>query len=283
MAQGIIKWNLDTMTGRWNDCVKAFTLIELLVVISIISLLLAILLPSLSMARSQAQKIACRSNLRQYLLANFDYARANNGNYVPAALDIYTDEKKHRWHGVRENIYQPFDPAKGPLASYFSELCLKCPTNIIFITLETSDPDYDSGSGGYGYNMTYIGSTIWKDGYEDNFCKATTKSTAIRQPAQTLMFADTAFLKNDNYVEFSFAEPRYFVIDGEPAIEAGGWEPSPSIHFRHRKNANIGWADGHVDARKMGKYNGTNEDNVRWAIMNLGWFEPIDNTLFDLK
>ena len=271
------------MTRQRNDFIKAFSLIELLVVMSVISLLLAILMPALNMARAQGKTITCRNNLRQYLLANFDYARENNGSYVPAALDIYAEKKHHRWYGVRDNIYQPFDPAKGPLASYFKQGCIKCPVNINFMKLQPSEDDYDQGSGGYGYNMIYIGSTIWKDGYEDEFCKTTAKSTAIRQPALTLMFADTAKLKNGCYMEFSFAEPRYFVIDGEPAIDAGGWEPTPSIHFRHRGRANIGWADGHADSRKIGKYDDTNNDYAQSVVMNLGWFEPMDNTLFDLK
>ncbi|GMU22437.1 MAG: hypothetical protein AMXMBFR13_25230 [Phycisphaerae bacterium] len=49
--------------GRKPPC-AAFTLIEVLAVVAVIALLLAILLPSLSRARTQAGRTVCRSNLR---------------------------------------------------------------------------------------------------------------------------------------------------------------------------------------------------------------------------
>lgn len=48
-----------------NTSQQGFTLIELLVVISIISILIAILLPALAKARESAQRIKCASSLRQ--------------------------------------------------------------------------------------------------------------------------------------------------------------------------------------------------------------------------
>jgi prepilin-type N-terminal cleavage/methylation domain-containing protein len=56
-----------------------FTLIELLVVISIISMLIAIALPSLSRARANAKVTACASNLGQLGLAITTYANENEG------------------------------------------------------------------------------------------------------------------------------------------------------------------------------------------------------------
>jgi type II secretory pathway pseudopilin PulG len=87
-GQGTAKWS------RFGACVRirypgnpyprsqsrrarAFTLTELLVVIGVIILLVALLLPVLSKARSASQSVACLSNLRQIMMAFRLYGNDN--------------------------------------------------------------------------------------------------------------------------------------------------------------------------------------------------------------
>ena len=67
---------------------RAFTLVEVLVVAGVVALLVSILLPSLSAARKQAKAVACRSNIRQVVLANGYYRDDHGGVYCPGASDF---------------------------------------------------------------------------------------------------------------------------------------------------------------------------------------------------
>lgn len=64
---------------------RGFTLIELMVVIAIIALLIALLLPSLDMARQVARRAVCASNLHQVGIALDLYAGANRERVPPRA------------------------------------------------------------------------------------------------------------------------------------------------------------------------------------------------------
>ena len=61
---------------------KAFTLIELLVVIAIVAVLMAILLPCLNIARDQAKRMHCISNVKNLTLAWMLYKDDNDDRLV---------------------------------------------------------------------------------------------------------------------------------------------------------------------------------------------------------
>jgi prepilin-type N-terminal cleavage/methylation domain-containing protein len=69
-----------------DQCTRAFTLIEVLVVVAIIGLLLAVLVPSLARARTQAKVASCKANSKQIATMMAIYQAEDNG-YVPIMLN----------------------------------------------------------------------------------------------------------------------------------------------------------------------------------------------------
>ncbi|HON90486.1 MAG TPA: type II secretion system protein [Sedimentisphaerales bacterium] len=100
--------------GHNRQSYGAFTLIELLVVISIIAILMGVLLPSLNRARKQAQKIACRSNLRQ----------------MGIALQTYLPDSGYRLPPSSCHVREPNDHWLRVLTRYTKEqLLFRCPSD----------------------------------------------------------------------------------------------------------------------------------------------------------
>jgi len=96
----------------------AFTLIEILVVVAIIALLIAVLLPSLKIAREQSRATVCLSHLKQQGVAMSNYSSDQKG-VLPWAGSFrfslmegkyylgYDNEERHDWAAVNAGPLYP--------------------------------------------------------------------------------------------------------------------------------------------------------------------------------
>ena len=94
---------------------RAFTLVELLVVIGIIAVLVGMLLPALSRARSAAARTSCLSNQRQLLLGIQMYQNRFRGCPPPPIINGNP--------GASHRLYHP-DPAVNGRGAYQNWCCL---------------------------------------------------------------------------------------------------------------------------------------------------------------
>lgn len=155
---------------------NAFTLIELLVVISILTLLMAILLPSLSKAREQAKRAACSSNLHQIGVALRGYFSDNRDRLPrvsfmpsigPAPLD--TDEPVYIAEVLAGYLDTPKvrDPEQDPdekEARLARQEVFHCPSDIpgrpIRKAPNTGRSYFDSERSSYEYRVEGGGYTV---------------------------------------------------------------------------------------------------------------------------
>lgn len=255
-----------------------FSLVELLITTAILALLAGLLLPALGSAREKGRAAMCVSNLRQLHLAATLYANENDDRCVLGAEEFLVNLK--RWHGVRTSASQPFDPARGPLVAYLgrSGVIKQCPSLRTPLGGASNDPRFfERGCGGYGYNMTYLGSCPgdW------NYTRSVRRSD-ILHPESTVMFADAGLAYPDGCIEYSFIEPPYWA-DASGVREDWG-SPVPSVHFRHSGRANAVWCDGHVSSESMSRTGGSNVYGGDSARHRLGWFGPLtSNALWRIQ
>ena len=83
---------------------RGFTLIELLVVIAVIALLMAILMPSLSLAKKQAKNTACKMNLHHWALIWSLYTGDYNGSFPDGTRRVGNRQVGH-WLFAAEPYY----------------------------------------------------------------------------------------------------------------------------------------------------------------------------------
>lgn len=151
---------------------SGFTLIELLVVISIISLLVALLLPVLAKARQRAMMLKCQTVLRSYGIAGTAYTLDHKDYFYPSESAFYIsgtsplDNQRgnragttyqylmsQRYLDVRMT-YQ--NDTAGAKITYLGS-AMRCP-------MDSDDDIYVKANSPYCYNANLgMGSTVWQN------------------------------------------------------------------------------------------------------------------------
>ena len=225
---------------------SAFTLVELLVVIGIISLLIAILLPSLARARQAAMSIQCLSNQRQIGIFTQMYNSEYNGMMPP----IF-DYNKNNWAIIWTHTSDPINVPSW-LNKYAGTMqsgpTIWCPSAPRWGTL----PWVTEPCGNYGANAWTMhygeGNWPWKNKWY--------KITELRKASEILLLTDM-WPKTDLD---GWSSSKYMVIGDAYNVR--------DIDYRHNGRANVLFADGHAEP-----YAGKIPDDT-WASRLTIWNRP---------
>ena len=239
---------------------KGFTLIELLVVISIISLVLAVLMPALNTVKAAARSVCCMSNIRQIGVAFNCFGVDNNGQIIRAcdlresdsgqlqawnfALIPYVNQQNSQdaFEDCIEVFFCPAD--KDPFPLGYGSYCHDVPftsyaLNGCYVEAKSVRPELKLGpAGGFRY-------------------------TQIKQPSLCMLMVETSY----SYQIYDVDNPN---VSGFGLVQGGHHRQTSG--FFHNEGMNLMLVDGHAE-----KIKGRKADIVQssWDVDEYSFWDNI--------
>jgi prepilin-type processing-associated H-X9-DG protein len=228
MAREQITLEEDLSSG--NSC-AGFTLIELFVVIATILVLAALLVPALRQALASARRAQCINNLRQFGFATRMYWDANDDACF-RYRGLSTNNGDIFWFGWLERGLEgqrAFDATQGALYPYLHgrgvEVCPSLNYSLAKFKLKAQGAAY-----GYGYNL-HLSAPM---------NQSAVRASSILCPSDTVVLADAAQVNTFQ----SPASPSNPMLEEFYYVSTDLTEAT--AHFRHNRNANAVFCDGHA-------------------------------------
>lgn len=217
---------------------EGFTLIELLVIISIISLLMAVLMPSLKKARDAAKAICCASNIRQIGFAFNSYGMDYN-DFILKSTDLRTSGSG----GLQAWNFQLI-PYVGQTNS---EDAFEDRAEVFFCPAD-KDP-FPIGYGSYWHGKGFTSYAL-NGCYEPGSSRRPIiklgpaggyRFSQVNQPSACMLMAETSY----SYQLYDAENPN---VSGLGLKQAGHHRQTSG--FFHNGSMNILYVDGHVEKIK---------------------------------